>query len=190
MGSLYSPHLKKKKIPPKQQQKNSKKSPTPRPILYNYYLSSLSPTCHSQCNTFCAYAAVHLMPDSKSSNHNCLSMGKINRATLSLLTLWDQRHSNVLPLHLIARATNQICLSVPNSPCKVHRHNKNFIKQLYFFHITNFKGNENLEEMCDIRKNTTPNKGYCGELGGSFAEVLTACSWIPLHSTENQASNF
>lgn len=31
-------------------------------------------------------------------------------------------------------------------------------------------------------------KGYYKELGHSFAEVLNACSWKSLHSTENQAS--
>lgn len=100
------------------------------------------------------------MLDSKSSNQNCLSIGKISHATLRLLTIWDQRHSNVLTLHLIATVTNQICLSVPNSPCNVHQYNKNFIQQLYFFHITNFKGKDNLEEKVhDLRKkNTTPNE--------------------------------
>lgn len=112
-----------------------------------------------QCCNFYGCVAVNLMLDSKSSNENRLSMGKLSHDTLCLLMVWDQRQSNVLPLHLIARATNQICLSVPNLPCKVHQH-KNFIKQLYFFHITNFKGNKNLEEnVYDIRKtHSTPKK--------------------------------
>lgn len=75
---------------------------------------------------------------------------------------------------------NKSDLSVsPNSPCKVHQRNKNFIKQLYFFHITNFKGEENSEEKVydDIRKKIQLQmKGYHGELGLSFTELLHARS--------------
>lgn len=124
--------------------KQSKPNKPPHLIPYNGCLSYFSPPGPAQCCSFTAHGTLHLMLDCKSSDLNCLFIGKISHATLRLQMIWDQRHNNVVPLHLIATLTDEICLSVPNSPCQGQYHNKNFIKQLCFFHITSFKGKENL----------------------------------------------